>query len=232
MQTPTFTWRGVIDGARKGILLSPGLITFGLVCGVLANAKGLSVFEIGLMSAWVYAGGAQMASLQVWADPVPVFVVVLTVLAMNVRYVLLSAALRPPFGALPWWQIYPALAIFGDGNWALTLREINNGSRPDAGFLFGSGLVMFIPWIASTVIGHLFGQVLGDPRKLGLDFMLAAFFAVFAVEFFRAARSAAPLIVAIIVAVAVEKLVPGPYYLFAGALAGSLVGAWQHVDQT
>ena len=228
MQTPTFmptfSWRGVLDGAAKGILIAPALIAFGLAVGVLAFSKGLTAFEIALMSAWVYAGTAQMASLQVWAEPVPLLVLVLTVLAMNARYVLLSAALRPPFGALPAWQIYPGLAIFGDGNWALTMRDVNE-RRPDAGFLLGSGLVMYLPWIAATTAGHLFGQVLGDPRRLGLDFMLAALFATMAVGFFRVARSVAPLIVAIVVAVVVQKLIDGPWYLFAGALAGSLTGA-------
>ena len=228
MQTPTFmptfSWRGVLDGAAKGILIAPALIAFGLAVGVLAFSKGLTAFEIALMSAWVYAGTAQMASLQVWAEPVPLLVLVLTVLAMNARYVLLSAALRPPFGALPAWQIYPGLAIFGDGNWALTMRDVNE-RRPDAGFLLGSGLVMYLPWIGATVAGHLFGQVLGDPRRLGLDFMLAALFATMAVGFFRVARSVAPLIVAIVVAVVVQKLIDGPWYLFVGALAGSLTGA-------
>ena len=223
--TPTFTWAGVVDGARKGILISPTLIAFGLGVGLLAASKGLTVAEIALMSAWVYAGGAQMATLQVWTEPLPLLALVLTVLAMNARYILLSASLRPPFGALPFWQVYPGLAIFGDGNWMLTMREINERQRPDAGFLLGSGLVMILPWIASTVVGHLFGQVIGDPRRFGIDFLLAAFFAVMAVGFFRKAHSIAPLVVAIAVAILVQRLVEGPWYLFAGALAGSLAGA-------
>lgn len=233
MQTPTFTWDGVVDGAHKGILIAPTLIAFGLGIGLLAASKGLSVAETALMSAWVYAGGAQMATLQIWAEPLPVFALVLTVLAMNARYILLSASLRPHFGTLPFWQVYPGLAIFGDGNWMLQMREINEGRRPDAGFLLGGGLVMIVPWTDSTVIGHLFGQALGDPRRFGIDFLLAAFFAVMMVGFLRAARarSIAPLIVAVVVAVLVQKLVPGPWYLFAGALAGSLAGAVR-VDKT
>jgi predicted branched-subunit amino acid permease len=227
---PTFTFDGVVDGARKGILLAPTLVTFGFAVGVLAASKGLTVLEIGLMSAWVYAGGAQMATLQIWAEPLPLFALVLTMLAMNARYALLSASLRPHFGALPFWQIYPGLAMFGDGNWALTMRELHQRRRPDAGFLLGSGLVMFVPWVGASVAGHLFGQALGDPRRLGIDFMLAAFFATMAVGFFRVARSVAPLFVAIAVAIAVDRLVAGPWYLFAGALAGSLTGALRHVD--
>lgn len=229
MQAPVFTFDGFVDGIRKGLMLAPTLIAFGLAVGVLAAAKGLTALEIALMSAWVYAGGAQMASLQIWTEPVPLLALVLTVLAMNARYVLLGAALQPYYGALPAWQVYPALFVMGDGNWALAVRAANAG-RPDAGFLLGSGVVMIIPWIGSSVLGHLFGQLLGDPRRLGLDFMLAAFFATMAVGFFRATHSAAPLIVSIAIAVAVERLVPGPWYLFAGALAGSLAGALRHVD--
>jgi len=219
--TPTFTWHGVLDGAHKGILIAPTLIAFGLGVGLLAAAKGLSVSEIALMSLWVYAGSAQMATLQVWAEPLPLFALVLTVLAMNARYILLSAALRPHFGTLPYWQIYPGIAIFGDGNWMLQMHEINARRRPDAGFLLGSGLVMTCPNRCPTTVE----PVIGDPRRFGIDFLLAAFFAVMAVGFFRTARSIAPLAVAAAVAIVVQKLVPGPYYLFAGALAGSLVGA-------
>ena len=227
--TATFTFAGVTDGAAKSLVLAPSVIAFGLAVGVLAAAKGLTTLEAALMSAWVNAGGAQMALLQIWAEPLPVLTLTLTVLAMNARYILLGASLRPHFGKLPWWQIYPSLFVMGDGNWALTLREVQE-RRLDAGFLLGSGLVMFFLWAAAVVAGQLFGLVIGDPRRYGIDFMLAAFFATMAVGFFREHRGFAPLTVAIGVAVVIEKLVPGPWYLFAGALAGSLVGAWLHND--
>ena len=225
----TFTWHGVTDGAAKSLVLAPSVIAFGLAVGVLAAAKGLTTLETALMSGWVNAGSAQMAALQIWAEPLPLLMLVLTVLAMNARYVLLGAALQPHFGALPWWQIYPSLFVMGDGNWALTLREVQE-RRLDAGFLLGSGLVMFLLWLAAVVAGQLFGLLVGDPRRYGIDFMLAAFFATLAVGFFRAHRGVTALVVAIVVAVVVEKLVPGPWYLFAGALAGSLAGALRRVD--
>jgi predicted branched-subunit amino acid permease len=222
---PSFTAAGVVHGIVKATVLAPSVIAFGLAVGVLAAAKGLTTLEAALMSAWVNAGSAQMAALQIWTHPLPVFTLALTVLAMNARYVLLGASLQPHFGKLPWWQIYPSLFVMGDGNWALTLREVQE-RRFDGGFLLGSGLVMFLLWSAAVVVGQLFGLVIGDPRRYGIDFMLAAFFATLAVGFFRAHRGVAPLVVAIAVAVAIERLVPGPWYLFAGALAGSLVGAW------
>jgi predicted branched-subunit amino acid permease len=175
----------------------------------------------------VNAGSAQMASLQVWEFPIPLTALVLTVAGINSRYFLLGAALRPHFGTLPAWQMYPTLFVMGDGNWALTLREINEG-RKDAGFLLGSGLLTFSVWLCAVVLGQLFGLMLGDPRRFGIDFLLAAFFATLSVGFFKAHRGVTALVVSIAVAVLVQKLVPGPYYLFAGALAGSLAGMLRH----
>jgi 4-azaleucine resistance transporter AzlC len=226
----TFTWSGVTSGAVKSLVLAPGVIAFGLAVGVLAAGKGLTTLEAALMSIWVNAGSAQMATLQIWAEPIPMLTLVLTVLAINSRYVLLGAALRPHFGALPWWRMYPTLFVMGDGNWALTMHEIN-AQRRDAGFLLGSGLLTFSIWLVAVVVGQVFGLALGDPRRYGIDFLLVAFFATLSVGFFRAHRGVAALVTAIAVAIVVQKLLPGPWYIFAGALAGSLAGALRHADQ-
>lgn len=229
MAGPPFTWHGVRSGARAAMILAPGVAMYGAAFGVMAQAAGLSVFEAAFMSGWMNAGGAQMATLQAWADPIPLLAVCLTTLAMNARYLLLGAALRPWFSGLPAHQSYTSLFVLGDGNWALALREFAAGRR-DAAFVLGSGLVLWLVWVGMTAAGHLFGQVLGNPQRFGLDFMLAAFFITMAMVFVRQARDIAPLIVGLVVAVAVERLVAGPWYILAGALAGSLVGALRPKD--
>ena len=230
MQTPPPAFTGA--GARAGALavgsLVPAVVLYGFAFGVMASAQGLSALEALLFSALVNAGGAQFASLQAWAEPVPVLAVALTALAMNARYLLLGATLRPWMGNLPARQSFPSLFVLGDGNWTLALREHEAG-RSDAAFLAGSGLVMWAVWVAATAAGHGFGDVLGDPRRYGLDFMLAAFFAAMAVPFLRSRRDAAPLVVGGAVAVLVDRLVAGPWSVLAGALAGSIVGAVRRV---
>jgi 4-azaleucine resistance transporter AzlC len=225
----TFTLAGVREGALASLILAPTVIVFGLAFGVLAAATGLSTLEAMFMSAWVNAGSAQMATLQVWADPLPLLTVCLTTLAMNARYVLLGASLRPWLPNTPAYQTYPALFVLGDGNWALSLRRFQQGGA-DAGFLFGSGFMMWLCWLGATIGGHLFGQWLGDPKRLGLDFFLAAFFATVAVAFFKRREDALPFCIGVAVAIVVERLIAGPWYIFAGAVAGSLVGALRHVD--
>ena len=220
---PAFTLHGVRIGAVAGLTLLPSVAMYGVAFGIMADVAKLTALEAVLFSAWVYAGGAQMATLQAWADPVPLLAVCLTALAMNARYFLLGAALRPWLTGLPAHKTYLSLFFMGDGNWALSLREHAEG-RIDVGFLLGSGLVMWATWVATTAAGHIFGQVLGDPARFGVDFMLPAFFAAMAAAFVRKARDAWPLLAGIAVAVVVERLVAGPWYIIAGALAGSFVG--------
>ncbi|MBC7803536.1 MAG: AzlC family ABC transporter permease [Candidatus Parcubacteria bacterium] len=206
------------------VVLAPGVALYGAAFGVLAAGAGLSLAEAALFSAWVHAGGAQMASMQAWADPVPLLAVVLTTLAMNSRYLLLGAALRPRYGGLPAHQIYPSLFLMGDGNWALAQREFASG-RVDAAFLMGSGLPLWFAWIASTMLGQAFGSLLGQPERFGIDFLLTAFFAAMVVGFYRGSASLLPFAIGALAAVAVEQYAGGPWHILAGALAGSLAGA-------
>lgn len=204
---------------------------YGAAFGVMAAAVGVTVWEAMALSGWVNAGGAQMATLQAWGDPVPLLAVCLTVLAINSRYLLLGAALRPWFGGLPAWQSYSSLFVLGDANWALALREHSEG-RDDAAFLLGSGAVLWLVWVGSTAAGYVFGQSLGDPRTYGIDFMVAAFFASMAVAFVGRTGDMVPLVVGVVTAIVIERTVSGPWYILGGALIGSLAGALRHDHAT
>jgi predicted branched-subunit amino acid permease len=64
LQHPPFTSRGLRAGAIGVWPIIPGLVMYGAAFGVMAGTAGLSTLEATLMSGWVHAGGAQMASLQ------------------------------------------------------------------------------------------------------------------------------------------------------------------------
>jgi 4-azaleucine resistance transporter AzlC len=229
LSAPPFTLHGFRMGAVGALTLIPGVAMYGIAFGIMASASGFSGPEAVLFSSWVYAGGAQMAALQAWADPVPVIALCLTALAMNVRYLLLGAALRPWLADLPPHQSYASLFVLGDGNWALALREYSEG-RTDAAFLLSSGLVMWLAWVASTAAGHLFGQVLAQPERFGVDFILPAFFSTMAVAFVRRPGDVLPLAAGVATAIVVERLIAGPWYILAGAVAGSIAGALRRAD--
>ncbi|MCA0303761.1 MAG: AzlC family ABC transporter permease [Proteobacteria bacterium] len=224
------TWRSLQAGALRMFL--PGLASFpfGIGLGVAAAQKGLSAFEVWLMSLTVFAGTSQMVALDVWAHPLPLVAIAVSVFVANLRYFVMGAALQPYLPSLRW-PLQPVVWHFTvDQNWAVNIADYRRGYG-DLGKFIGGGLVMSLIWSGSTLLGHLAaGGVLSDPtaaKRLGLDFVGIAVFVVVAAILFRGRRDLAPWAVAILAALAARLLLGGNWYIVVGGLAGGLFGALQ-----
>lgn len=226
MDTAPFTWRGLRAGVRGGVTPATTSFVYGLAFGLLADQAGLALGVALAMSALVYSGSAQLVALQAWGDPVPVLTVCAAILAINSRYILVGASLRPWLAGLPPHKTYLTLFFLAEANWAPAMREYRSGGR-DAAFLLGSGALMYAAWVSSTGIGHALGRAVDDPRKIGLDFLLPAFFAMMAVALWRGRHDILPFGVAAVVALLVDRLAGGHWYILAGGIAGSLAAAWR-----
>src|SRR6478735_5679112 len=97
------TWRSFQAGALR--MVFPGLasLPFGIGFGVAAAQKGLSAFETTLMSFTVMAGTSQMVALDIWAQPLPLLALAISVFVANLRYFVMGAALQPYLPHLPWY---------------------------------------------------------------------------------------------------------------------------------
>jgi len=223
----TFTRRGLLDGARLILPLALGTFTYGVVFGVLARQTGLSVLEALLMSGLVFAGAAQFVALGLWSLPLPVVGLIFTTLIVNLRHVLMGAALRPWFGRLSALRAYGSMFFMTDENWAMTIRQFAAGYR-DAAFLLGAGLMLFVAWVGATLLGEAAGAVVPDPAAIGLDFVFTAVFLSLLVGLWKGKSDLLPLLAAAIVALAAAHWLPGKWYILLGGLAGSLIGAWRY----
>lgn len=215
----TFTLAGVREGYLAGVTVAVGVAGYGLVFGMLAARAGLSVAEAALMSATVLAGAAQLVAAEMWTDPVPLGALVGTTLVVNLRYLLMGAALRPWFGTLPPRQAYGSVFFVADENWALTMGELRSGSRR-GGFLLGSGLAIWTFWVAATVAGATLGDAVARPARYGLDFVLAAVFVAIAADLWEGRGDLLPWGGAAAVALAAAHALPGYWYVVLGGLAG------------
>ena len=119
----TFTLAGVRHGFRRTILVGVSIFAYGLVFGVLARQAGLSLMEALLMSSLVFAGSSQFAVLGLWTAPLPALTIILTTLIINLRHILMGAALRPWFSSLPLFRRYATMFLLNDESWALTMAE-------------------------------------------------------------------------------------------------------------
>ncbi len=219
-----------VAGMRRGFIAAQsfgiGVFLYGLAFGLLAREVNLSIMEAMLMSGVVYSGSAQIAAVSSFGKgQIPgggaVFAILLTILMLNARYLLYGAALRPWLGQASGWQAYGSLAILGDGNWLLSMKAREAGEN-DAGYVLGSGLAGFLPWMGGTLVGVWTASLLSNPAALGMDFMLVAFSAAMGVSMLRGKGDFAILLSAAFVAYAADRLFPGPWTIVLAGLAGAV----------
>ena len=224
-----FDVKGGVAGARQTLPIALSVCAYGLVFGVLAQQARLSLLEVLLMSGLVYAGSAQLIVLSLWAMPLPIAAILLTTLIVNLRNLLLGAAISPWFSRLSPLKAYTSIFFLADESWALTMGEFAKGKR-NAAFLLGSGLVLYVAWVSSTVVGRALGDVVHDPARFGLDFAFTAVFLSLLVGVWKGKADLLPWIVAAIVAVAAAHFLPGKWYILLGGVSGSIAGVVRHAD--
>jgi predicted branched-subunit amino acid permease len=225
---PFWSWAGFRLGFRRGLTIAPGIMTFGLVVGAAAERQGLSSIENIAMNLFVCSGIAQLVALEAWPSPITwAAIAPLALLAgvLGARMVLMGVSLRPWFGQLPAWQSYPALFLLNDSTWLIAMRYHAEGGR-DAAVYLGAGVTIVVGWMIATCAGYVLGGLVVDPARYGLDLVMPVFFAAMLVPLWTGRRRAYGWAIAGIVALVVQHLVPGWWFIIAGSLAGALAGAF------
>ncbi|MET0221388.1 MAG: AzlC family ABC transporter permease [Tardiphaga sp.] len=202
----------------------PGTLAFGMAFGALCAQKHFSLAEVEVMMATVYGGLSQFVAVQSWPDRLTassIATLALLTLTVNIRFVLMGATLRPWFGTLPAWQAYPSMLLVTDGGWLAAMRYREHGGA-DATFYIAGGVVLYLVWLVSSIPGYLLAEQLTDPRKYGVDLVMPAFYAAMLVPAWKGARRAIPWAVSGAVALIVHWLLPGWWFIIAGALSGAV----------
>ena len=219
-----FSRASVLLGMRRSVPLLAGLVPFGVVVGVVAQGQGLSLAEAALMSGLVFAGSAQLLALQHWGVPAPLLAASVGALVLNLRLALMGPVLSPWLDQVRGWRLWGGLFMMADQNWALSVEHMRRGEG-DAGFLFGTGIVVWLAWVGCTALGHWLGALLQPPPGHPLLFAALAAFVALLAGLWRGRMDAMPWLVAGAVSLLAAWALPGSWYILAGALAGSVAGA-------
>ena len=218
-----FSRAAVLAGLRQSVALQVAIVPFGLVCGIVAQRQGLSLAEATLMSAFCYAGSAQLLALGHWGTPAPIVAATVAAFVVNLRMALMGPVIAPWLDRVRGWRLWGSLFVMADQNWALSVREMGAG-RFDAGYLFGSGAITWFVWVVSSAMGHVMGSSLRLPPGHPLFFAALAVFVAIVAAMWRGTRDLVPWVVAAGVSVAVSRMMDGTLYIVAGALSGAVAG--------
>jgi predicted branched-subunit amino acid permease len=163
-----------VAGLRAVAPAQVAISTWGLVTGVAMVKVGLSVWEALGMTLLVFAGSAQLAALPLIAADAPVWVVLLTAIVVNLRFVIFSAGLQPYFARFPLRRRLLLGYVTSDVGFALSLSRwadapaAERGSTQQVWFFLGIAAGNWVGWQTMSILGIFLASYV--PGSWGLEY--------------------------------------------------------------
>ena len=187
------------------------------------GAGGIPPFEAMAMSLVVYAGASMLAATQLVAGDAPLAVILLTVLFINLRFMIYSASIRAHLAAMPRrWKLLAGY-LLADNAYGLCITRFTE--HPEmagkVGYYFGAAVPVWLAWQVAVAAGIAVGT--GLPANWRLDFAAPLAFVALTVPLLRDRAMVAAALAAGITAVAAADL-PLRLGIAAAVLAGLATG--------
>ena len=225
--------RGFTYGLRQSLTIVIGYAPVAVTFGILATQFGLTIWEAGLMSFFVYAGAAQFIAIEMIHQGATVWMIGLTTLILNVRHLLMSLSVVPFFPERTLsWSLGLAQGLT-DETFVLNTRVLKDvvGEENRRRVMLGINLGAFTSWGVFTILGCLIGKWL-PIQFSGFQFALLALFIILTTTSLSK-KNVMTYLLAALLAVVFKLLIPGKIYLILSVALAAGIGAWwrKHKDR-
>ena len=169
--------RRLIHQATLDILpLAVAVIPWGILCGSLAIKMGLSPVKAQLMSLFVFAGAAQLASLTLMGAAGALTSIFSSTLVISSRHLLYSAVFREHVRKSSRVKRCCTAFFLTDEMFAVTCAYLEKNKSFSHLYAISAGFVFYLVWNVSTFLGIFAGQFIPNIENSGLEFAIAATF--------------------------------------------------------
>src|SRR5262245_66653421 len=160
---------GHVAGARAMATWLPGMATYGLVVGVAAGKADVPALAGWLTGPLIYSGGAQVAAVGLFDARAATLVVLATVLAINARLLVYSAAAGAHWRDTPrWWRapacyllVDPSFPVGSDGYARVEAAGGDAAAMAEAhDHYMGAAAVLCATWLLASGVGMLTADAL------------------------------------------------------------------------
>lgn len=164
------------QGVKDCIPTLIGYISIGIAAGIVGASSNLSILEVTLLAALVYAGASQFIICALIVLGSPISVIIFTTFIVNSRHFLLSMTLAPHFTNYSLLKNIGIGALVTDESFGVAANRIIKGDHINDRWMNGLNITAYLFWILSCMVGAIFGKWISNPEVLGLDFALTAMF--------------------------------------------------------
>ncbi len=133
--------------------LSLAVVPWGILTGSLAIEVGLTALQAQCMSLFVFAGAAQLASLNLLQIASPLVAILSTTFVVSSRHLLYSAVLRDFAQGLPWYKRFPLAFLLTDELFAVAENYRAQSGQFHYAYMIVAGIGFHIAWNLSTLTG-------------------------------------------------------------------------------
>ncbi|AOZ90982.1 AzlC family ABC transporter permease [Paenibacillus crassostreae] len=217
-------WQGVKDCVPTLL----GYLSIGFAAGVVGNTSGMSLTEIALMSALLYAGSGQFIAAGMIAASSPISAIIFTIFFINLRHLLLSAAIAPHFQGKSVIQNVLIGSQLTDETFGVAMNQVASGKPLGYRWMLGLNITAYLNWFLATVAGGLLGKWIPHPEKYGLDFALPAMFiGLLVLQMNHSKKFVTQVIVAlssVLIVIGASYLIPGSMGIIMAAVLSATIG--------
>ena len=213
-----------LQGMRAMTPFLPGIVPFGLIAGFTPVSFGFTWFDAWAGSLLMFAGASQLAAYQLMHESASLWVILFTVAAINLRYLLYSASIAPHLADAS--RPIRLLAGYGltDQIYAICHRDYPTHDwdlQERVAYYAGGTFLLWGLWQACTVLGAFVGQII--PVFWSLEFMIPLTFLALALDTLKTRSHQVAALIGAIVSFAGLQL-PYNLGLMLGGIAGIIAG--------
>ena len=148
-----------VQGLKDGIPIGLGYLAVSFTVGISAIVVGMNWWQATLMSMLVLTSAGQLAGIKMINIPGLYIDMLVSQLAINVRYSFMSVALSQKTDS-KFKGIYKFLlgTFITDEIFAVAVQKVNITRS----YFFGLGTIPYFGWAVGTLLGSIFGSILPE----------------------------------------------------------------------
>lgn len=225
----TSGWVSFFKGCIAILPLSLAVLPWGILAGSMAIETGLTPAEGLGLSAIVFAGATQLATMGMIKAGTGLMAIVISAFFISSQHLLYSLTLRDRISPLPLrWRLILGFLLTDE---LFALIGKHSAAEFDRWYALGVGLFFYVFWLAATLVGVVAATQIENLGSYGLDFSIAATFIVIVVPLIKSIPVVVCVGTALLLSVVLgyfnvpsALIISGVIAMFAGLITSIMMG--------
>ena len=178
-----------------------GYWSIGFAAGAIGTLSGFTTGQIALLASALYAGSAQFLFYSLWAAGAEMASVVLSVLLVNLRYLLMSSSMSVFFRDYTALQKVVSGLLLTDETFGVAVQHATRSGSLPFSWMLGLNVSAWLNWILACIAGAWMATALPAFLMEGLSFSLVSMFVGLLVMTWYASKHKIPETAAVLAAI-------------------------------